>query len=1130
VSHLTAAQHRAIAAEGNLLVLAGAGTGKTKTLVERCIARLVDPKSPASIDEFLMVTFTEAAAAEMKSRIREAIGAGAACPRLDEQLALLGTADIGTLHSFCLKLVRQHFHQLELDPQLTVLEEGAARLMMDEALDEVLEQALKRPSVRELAETQGGEYWLRRLLFRLHDYTQTLADPEAWFAAQRSAALAQWEQWLLQGFEEFKAYWIPVLQAEPAKNPRAHVWALHLQRFAAIASRQEIAACLAPIVEEEWPYGTKQFKKALSGFCEGAEFLHAVCMGEALREDWDWTRGHMETLLGLAQEFSRAYAERKRDEAMLDFHDFEQFTLRLLRTTSLRNFQHVFVDECQDINAAQDAILRAVSHQSLFLVGDVKQSIYRFRLADPRIFQDYKARWEKEGRVVPLADNFRSRAALLDFINPLFSDLMQFGVGGVVYDQGAILRCAGEWPILPDEPAVEVHFLTDGGDPAPEESESLIAEMTRTEKEAAIVARRLRELKDLPLMICEKGAMRPVEWKDFVVLMRSPANKAETYAKAFSRWNIPLQAEQGDFYECSEISDLLSLLQVLDNPLQDVPLLAVLRSPIVGLSLDELAEIRLANSRGQFWKALARWHEIHPEPESKVSLLLKRFSRWRQIARETSLSQRLETILNETFYLEWLRTQSRAELRLANVRRFLTLAQQFDPLQRHGLKRFLRFVEGQRETDVNSEPVATANANAVQLMSIHKSKGLEFPVVVLADLAKPFNFSDLSGRVLLDEVYGLCPQVKPPTANAVYPSLPHWLASKRQRRESIGEELRLLYVAMTRAKDRLVLTSAIPSNAAEKWPTAVLSAHKLISARSYIDWLGPWFTARAAQPDWLDQPRGKCKLFEWFTHQAPPAQAELPLKTDAPNTPQPDFVPEKAEDSWIYPHSSATRELATQRVTSLRERLTEDDVASPRTVILQPAKTRISLSPRELGNAHHQFLQLMALDGPWTEGALKQQAEAMHKAGYLADFENLDYAAVLSFWQSELGQRVLTNRRFLHREIPFTARMSPADVKAAGLAADEFIIVRGAVDLAVILQDEIWVIDFKTDALHNGGLTEALRIYAPQVQLYGRALERIYRRPAVLYLHFLAVNRTVKIDPHQTCTESAEKIFSSTAR
>ena len=1105
MSQLTDAQERAVAAEGNLLVLAGAGTGKTKTLVERCVVRLLDPSNPAGIDDFLMVTFTEAAAAEMKGRVREALMAAindGNRSRVEEQLALLATANIGTLHSFCLKLVRQHFHQLELDPQLNVLEEGAARLMMEETLDDLLEAALRRPTVRELAEAQGGEYSLRRLLLRLHDYTQTLADPPAWFEAQTAASPKQWEEWLLQSFEDFKAYWIPVLQEQPKKNDRAHLWASHFQRFGPARTREKINACLTPIVELDWK-GKKQLRKAVERFYDGVEFLHSLCVSDALREDWAWTRPQLETLIGLAQEFTAAYSARKRNEAVLDFHDFEQFTLRLLAGAKLRPFKYVLVDECQDINAAQDAILQALSGESLFLVGDVKQSIYRFRLADPRIFQNYKARWAANDRVIPLVDNFRSRGALLDFVNPLFEELMQFGIGGVLYGEDAKLRCARETSNPSHDPAVEAHFLRDGEE-ADEEDDSLIAELTRTEKEAGMVARRLRELH-------ESGAF---DWRDMVVLMRSPANKAETYAKEFSRWNIPLQAEQGDFYGCAEISDLLSLLQVLDNPLQDVPLLAVLRSPMVGLSLDELANVRLANPRGHFWKALARWHEIHPEPDSKVSVFLKRFSRWRQISRETSLSQRLETIINETFYLEWLHGQPRADQRLANVRHFLALAQQFDPLQRHGLKRFLRFVEGRREAEVNSEPVATSDANAVRLMSIHKSKGLEFPVVVVSDLAKPFNFSDLCGPVLLDEVYGLCAQVKPPHGYALYPSLPHWLASQRQRRECIGEELRLLYVAATRARDRLILTSAISSNTPERWGAATLSAHKIICARSYIEWIGPWLARRAGRPDWLAE-HGRCDLFEWFIWNAPPQRSSQgafhsPRQAIASET-NPTPLPVTP-----YPHAAATREIATQRVTSLRKRMAEDDVVGARSFNTRRSKPKVGLSPIELGNAHHQFLQLMRLDGPWTEGALKRQAESLHEAGYLADYQNLNYPALLKFWQSDFGQRVLANGKFLHREIPFTARMSAADIKAKGLAADEYIIVRGAVDLAVILPSEVWVMDFKTDSLIEDDLPEALRIYKPQLQLYGRALERIYRRPALLYLHFLALSRTVEIADHQT--------------
>ncbi len=289
--------------------------------------------------------------------------------------------------------------------------------------------------------------------------------------------------------------------------------------------------------------------------------------------------------------------------------------------------------------------------------------------------------------------------------------------------------------------------------------------------------------------------------------------KAEIFAKEFERAGVPLVVERGGFYDTSEVLDLLSLLQLLDNPLQDVPCIAVLRSPLVGLSLDDLAEIRLAARDVHFWTALNRVQneksKIGNALADKTGKFLERFSRWRKLAKQVSLSQCLEEMLAETLYADWLRAQPRGAQRAANVGRFLQLAQQFDQFQRQGLFRFLKFIEAQRETDVEPEIPAAAAENAVRLMSIHQSKGLEFPVVAVADLAKQFNEQDLRDEIIFDEEFGLCPKVKPPSNGRHYPSLTHWLAQRRQRRELRGEDLRLLYVAMTRARDTLILSAAI---------------------------------------------------------------------------------------------------------------------------------------------------------------------------------------------------------------------------------------------------------------------------------------------------------------------------------
>ena len=337
-----------------------------------------------------------------------------------------------------------------------------------------------------------------------------------------------------------------------------------------------------------------------------------------------------------------------------------------------------------------------------------------------------------------------------------------------------------------------------------------------------------------------------VEWRDIAILLRSPRGRSEIFAKEFERAGIPLAVARGGFYQSAEILDLLSLLQLLDNPLQDVPCLAVLRSPLVGLSLDELAEIRLAAREKHFWTALNRSAEQglpnagNPGENWRIPGTVLPLA---QPGQQVSLSQCLEEMLAETLYADWLRAQPRGAQRAANVAGFLQLARQFDQFQRQGLFRFLKFIEAQQAVEAEPEVPAAAAGNAVRLMSIHQSKGLEFPVVVLADLAKPFNELDLRSEIIFDEDFGLCPKIKPPQTGGRYPSLPHWLAQRRQRREGRGEELRLLYVAMTRARDQLILTASITEKSwEEKWTAPQpVSARSLAAAKFFADWLALWF-------------------------------------------------------------------------------------------------------------------------------------------------------------------------------------------------------------------------------------------------------------------------------------------------
>jgi ATP-dependent helicase/nuclease subunit A len=1380
---LTSAQQDAVTTRGNVVVVAGAGAGKTSTLVARCLHCLLDEKTPVPLDGLLLVTFTDAAAADMRKKIRAEIerriralektgkeipaegtdetphpgplpleGRGSSGERLGfssasesdlrdtqkrvwltEQLALFETAHIGTLHSFCLKLVREHFYELELDPQLTVMPEEEQHLQAQETLDKILEdhyagKTRESRAVQELIQIQGrgSEGPIRDLVLKLHHYAQTLRDPAGWFAEQlamfESPNPERWAVWLADGIRAWRDRWLPALRAE-ADNPNAAKCVAALECLTAGSSLSEYAVILdqALAADGNWPTGKKgALRKPLEDFFEGTKFLRSLTRArttpaqrpqnaeprfatklatrvsvaeteeaedsvdpdfgklwevedetspvvsvqsqvialaneklpdreempappvnsgssrsepsgakDPLKEDWDWVRGQMKTLLGLALEFGEAFSRAKRELGVVDFHDLEQHALRLLIDPETRKqsgiakqwqskLHFVFVDEYQDINDAQDAILRAVSREGAaanrFLVGDVKQSIYRFRLADPHIFQNYIDS-SGEGRIIALSDNFRSREAILGFINSFFSGLMRREIGGVPYGDDARLRFGdpenrhGLSLAHDPTPRVELRLrLKRGGEdvpPSEDETDTVrkrawteMMNLEEPEKEARMVALRLKELKAESHLIWdeETKSMRPVEWRDMAILLRSPSRKAEAYAKEFTRLGVPLLVARGGFYESMEVMDLLSLLRLLDNPLQDLPLVAVLHSPLVGMTVDELATIRLMLARGTFWAALQRYHETDhgqkpktpavrnktktalpspsgPPPEGwvKANRFLEYYAVWRRLARQDSLSRCLETVLAQTHYSAWLLTQSRGEQRRANVQRLLALAQQFDRFQRQGLFRFLRFIEAQQAAETEPEVGLVSAENAVSLMSIHQSKGLEFPVVVAADLAKPFNLSDLRADIILDEQYGLCPQVKPPHTGRRYPSLPYWLARQRQRREMLGEEMRLLYVAMTRARDTLILTGAVSERDFNKrWAEAAPAVAgpedaggptrdwkgnttSLLTARSYLDWIAAWTVAlpgallqgQAGTNWWLSW-----KIYEdaWLLlGDQPLATGPESAATNEPRQDPREWRKLQERLAWKYPHPAAIQYPAKTSVSILRRQLAEAEAdgdemvnyveskapaspggfgatsQSPRSKVTR--RTRVGaagaskLSAAEVGTAHHTFLQWVSLERVGSVAGLQEEAKRLADDGTLlpTEAERLDLEALAGFWKSNLGRRIAQERALVRRELAFTARFSPDELTRArpaelDLFEDEFVVVQGVADLVVLLPDEIWLVDFKTDELREDELDQRIRSYEPQIRLYSMALSRIYRRPVrESYLHFLASRRTVKV-------------------
>ena len=1194
MSRTTPQQSAAIMARGNILLVAGAGTGKTTTLVQRCLQLVLE--EGISIDRLLLVTFTEAAAAEMRHRLRAALqkrlADQPADDRLAEQLALLDTAFISTLHAFCLRLVREHFHELEVDPQLTILDEQQTRPLIEEVLAEIFERAyadttIRGEAIRDLIQRygHGTDDNIRNFIKSLHVFTQTLAQPKQWLATAQAFYAGEgplkWQELLVPAGLEWSRDWLGGVSigATDAVNLSPVVTALAaLQTHPSLANlTAAISATLA--ADDNWKRGTKtRVRKPLENFFAEANFLStqlAIDGTDPLRTDWETARGPMLTLLDLTQEFSESYRVAKRELGGIDFADLEQLALKLLLddagepTEVARLWQtrldQIFVDECQDINAAQDAIIRALSRSGAlanrFMVGDVKQSIYRFRLANPHIFQRYEENWAKgqpHHQVLPLTENFRSREGVIDFVNSVFRLHMRPSLGGLHYDSNAALqfgarearaalsregaaenRPTGIWS--EPSPRTELHLLVEDESADNSDGDDDWADLMATEREARIVAYRLRELwaNEHPVWDKDANAFRPVRWSDMAILLRNAAGRAEIFARACHEVGVPLLAKRSGFFSTIEVLDLVNLLRLLDNPLQDIPLIAVLRSPLVGLSLDELALIRAGRKEDCYWLALHQWHRNHRDAGGSTWALVDRFlqqhAAWRALIRQTSLSCCLDRVLNETHYEAFLLTMERGEERVANVKRLLDLARRYDPYQRQGLFRFLQFVEAQEEVEHDLEPAPPRHPDAVQLMTIHKSKGLEFPVVVLANIHGKFNERHLGGDIFWSEALGLAPRIVLPESEERYPSIAHWVVKRQEQRESVGEELRLLYVALTRARDTLILTGKGGKKLLEeRWGAADNSRLEMETrkARSFWDWLKLWLREHTQDSDWATDLSGGDNLIRWQLHNSGLTSQSVnePSTSSTPASSTDEFSPDLLTSlAWRYPYPAATGETAKTSVTALRRRRDEaDDEAKPLLQYqfqfqLPPPRSerKTKLSASEVGQAHHSFLQFVNFAGTSSIAELQAQAVDMVANNQLRadEADALDLEALAQFWRSSVGASLRARAAEVHRELPFTARFTLADLTQCGvggvnaaLPAEEFVVVQGVMDLVMIGADELWLLDFKTDRLYPEDVADKLKVYRPQLKLYALALERIYRRPVTqCWLHWLYLNQTVEI-------------------
>ncbi|HHT02149.1 MAG TPA: helicase-exonuclease AddAB subunit AddA [Firmicutes bacterium] len=1195
----TEQQMEAITASGcNVLVAAGAGSGKTAVLVERIIRQVTGPQ-PVDIDRLLVVTFTEAAARQMRERIASALEAALEKNpghiALRRQLAYWGKAHICTLHSFCLDIVQRFFHQLGLDPAPRVLDENEAALLRQEVLEQVLAQRFADPGegfvdlVGRFGGTGLGEQ-LERTVLDVYKSSLSHPWPQDWLIqAARAfdlppAARMEETRWAKCALAEMTltladaAHQLQMALWEAANGPVSYRHQLRAEVDMVMAASRAIEKATweearricrglafndlprmrSGEVDEEIKRrvqklrtkAKQQIKKLLVQYCTrpSAELMNDIrALAPAMR-----------TLADLTGEFAKRYAGAKREQAAVDFSDLEHLCLQLLLAADsspgqprpspvarqLRDqYLQVLVDEYQDINPVQDLILQLVSRQddktpNLFMVGDVKQSIYRFRLAQPALFLEKQMRYPKapggQEQAIWLATNFRSRPAVLEGVNHVFRHLCTPQVAELAYGHDEELRPGADYP--PDDRAVELVMLERGGTDEEEE-------LSAVEREARFVAHRIATMVARGEPIWDQGAYRPVRYRDIVILLRA-GGRAQDFLEALRQYDVPAYTELGkSYFAASEVEVVLSLLQVIDNPHQDIPLAAVLRSPIVGCTTGELAAIRCCDRQGDFWQAVQRAaadEGIDEALRAKLTKFRHDLSQWRTAARQGPLGDLLWQIYHETGYLQFVGALPGGSQRQANLRALLERASRFDRFPRQGLYRFLRFIERLREDedDLGAAQALGEHDDVVRVMSIHKSKGLEFPVVIIAELGRPFTRTDEQGDLLLHRDLGFGPRCVDTVTRTKFPSLAHHAVRFLSWRENLAEEMRVLYVGMTRAKERLLLVGSLRDldQRRQSWrsdQSGPLPAALLAQANCHLDWLG---MAVSQHPEgrWLTEPGAarlpgcQWQITLWPRHKsipAPPTTKENHLPWEIlrslqawPEADQAAMAEIDRRLRWSYQHAAATT-LPAKVTASELERLAPDQEAEPlapaprwraRRPRFLPAKT--ALTPTERGTATHLVLQHLDLAGDLTEAGIIAQIETLKRRQLLGPVEAaaVDAAALAAFFRSELGLRILAHRATVRREVPFLLGLSAAEV--FGHPGEEIVVVQGMIDLLFLSAGQPVVVDFKTDQITPEMVPEAARRYQRQLRIYGQAAAAVYGRPtAGLYLVFLATGETARV-------------------
>lgn len=1148
---LTAAQQAVIDNEGgSLLVSAAAGSGKTMVLVRRLLRKICDENDPKNIDDFLIITYTKAAAAELRGKIARQISKElAANPgnrHLAKQLNRLYLAQISTVHSFCATLLRSYAHALDIPADFRVAEEletaALKQKVLEKTLDEVYSEMAAEPDIKEFIDTLGygrDDRKAGKIVLSIYDSARCHIDMEAWMNNALSAVETQndtplWEKALLHDYREktlqmsrlmralaaqcmqippFDTQYVPVILEDAQRLEelaQINSWQMLGEKLK-LGTLKRVAGDIEPefkkLIQDQRRGITQKYNTLLETFAltrdEAAEEIHTT--GLAIRGAFR-----------IVRRFAESYAQAKRRRHWMDYSDLEHEAVRLLvqKGTTLptklareisQQYVQIMVDEYQDTNELQDTIFTAISRkgENLFMVGDVKQSIYRFRLADPTIFLekyrtylDYDKAKAHEPRKILLSANFRSKPEILDAVNCVFGGVMSEDVGDLEYGPREALHDERNQP-LSSEPLVELHCISVPDNSGVQEED----EIGKPEIEAEWVAGRIEEL-------ISSGEAEP---KDITILLRAAKSDARYYTAALERRRISTQSSGGgSILDTVEIESLQNLLQVLDNPHQDIPLIGAMASPIFGWSYDDLARLRAGRRQTDFFDALCD----AAKTEKRLQSFVETLTRLQMQQRLCRLSELLQLLEKELSLRRIFAAMENGRARVRNLNAFYQIAAAFEADEPKTLHQFLSYLDELEEQEISP---ATEGSNAVQITTIHKSKGLEYPIVFFAGLSKQFNLKDSTESVLSHPSIGVACSVVDPQSRIYYPSAAKRAIMLQQKKDTVSEEMRVLYVGMTRPKNRLIMSYCSGTLRSDLRRIALLLSGGTVrqaaqSARGMGDWIlmtamrrmeGSCLAqyAQLAVEKEISKIPWRIELHEDVTIAskktasvfAPPVLAQLPPQEELKRTLH-----------FQYAHCAATKLPDKLTATQLKGRAIDEETAAeaaqlvgtkhfyfPRPRFAQAAR---ELTAAERGTATHLAMQYIRYENCNSLSGVAQELDRLLCQHYLTQqqYEAVSAQTIWQFFSSPLGQKV-QNAGQIVREFKFSVLVDAKVLDPA--AAGEQIMLQGVTDCCILEPDGFTVIDFKTDRVTPGKEERLAQYYKGQLEAYGTALSRVFHLP-----------------------------------